>query len=86
MFVLRLGVPTPAFAGVGPAFLLAHGYVDFVGAGVAFDAYWHGALPFFVFYFFTTARSLALRARGLKTSSCSSAVTGCLVSGSMVAS
>ena len=59
--------------------LLADANVDFVGTGIAFYANWHVRFPFF-FYFFTAARSFALRARGLKTNSSRSAVTGFLVS------
>jgi hypothetical protein len=70
MFVLFWVVDPGCKAGVK----LLHSYlanfdVDFVGAGIAFDANWHVLIPFFVIYFFTTARSLALRARGLKTNS-----------------
>ncbi len=73
--------------------VLAHADVNFVSAGITFYANWHSEYdsPFFpryvpprelttdVFCIFATTRSFALRDRGLKAISASSATTGRLV-------
>lgn len=62
--------------------------VDFLCAGAqVYNANLHVRLPFFLVYFcFAAARSLALRARGLKTNSWSLPVSGRLVSSRKLAS
>ena len=58
-YVIRFFVFMFVFVGPGPfdrarsCFLLAYADVDFVGAGIAFDADWHGAFPFLLFFIFS---------------------------------
>jgi hypothetical protein len=77
VFVFR---SNPGEPGLEPLFTyLEHFDVDFVGAGATFYRYRHQC-SLSVMFIFTAARSLALRARGLRTSSVWLAVTGRLVS------
>lgn len=49
-------VPQPLGKDLGAwglrSYYLAHVHLDFVGAGVAFYAYWHMLVPFFCFWLF----------------------------------
>lgn len=66
--------------------VLFYANFDFVCSGKASYLDWHEAIPFYFVFIFTATRSFALRERGLKTSSWSSAVTGLLVSNFRTAS
>jgi hypothetical protein len=80
-FVFRNVVigPAPLYVEPAPISYLDDFNDDFVGPGGAFNANRPYACPSILFLFFTAARSLALRARGLVAVSVELAVTGLLV-------